>query len=276
MGPQPVPAGSVTITNAIIAPASLAAGNYLIFAISVRNNGSEMLLTQGPPPGFIYEEGDSFDTRGFPAVTGSFRVGIDFDGRSGVDHPYRWGLGNPLGPGETTIVTGAVHVHTPGAKRYWAGLVQEYVQWMQDQQGTQTVTVRPGPVITNVSLTPTTVPVGQTLNVSITVRNDGDVPLQTQGPDPGFAYEESDTFLSRGFADQQGAFRVGIDLDRRTGVDHPYRWGLGAPLAPGQSATITGTIRLQTAQSQNYWAGLVQERIAWLVDRQGTALIVVS
>jgi hypothetical protein len=117
---------------------------------------------------------------------------------------------------------------------------------------------------------------GQIVTVNITVRNNGDLPLQTQGPNPDFQYEEGETFYSRGFPDTQGAFRVGVDFDRRTGIDHPYRWGLGAPLAPGQSTTITGTIRLKNPQSQNYWAGLVQERVAWIVDRQGTQGITVS
>lgn len=276
MGPQPVPAGSVTITDTTIVPTTLAAGNYLVVVMHVRNNGAITLLTQAPDPGFIYEESDSFDSRGFGAQTGSFRVGIDFDGRAGIDHPYRWGLGKPLGPGETALVTGAIHLRTPGTKKYWTGLVQEYVQWMQDQQGTQTVTVKPGPVITSVTFTPTTLAVGQVVTVSITVRNNGDIPLQTQGPDPTFAYEEGDTFVTRGFADTQGAFRVGVDFDQRAGIDHPYRWGLGAPLAPGQATTITGTIRLKIARTQGYWAGLVQERVAWAVDRQGTQVVTVS
>lgn len=276
MGPQPVPAGSVTLTDATFAPTTFNAGNYLVVVMHVRNNGATTLLTQGPDPGFVYEEGDSFDSRGFTARTGSFRVGVDFDGRAGIDHPYRWGLGKPLGPGETALITGAIHLRTPGARKYWAGLVQEYVQWMQDQQGTQTITVKPGPVITNVTFSPATLAAGQVVNVSITVRNNGDLPLQTQGPDPAFAYEEGDTFASRGFPDTQGAFRVGVDFDQRTGLDHPYRWGLGAPLLPGQSTTITGTIRLVNARSQNYWAGLVQERVAWVVDQQGTQIIVVS
>jgi hypothetical protein len=147
---------------------------------------------------------------------------------------------------------------------------------MQDQQGTQTITVKPGPRVMAVTLSPATLAPGHLLNVSITVRNDGDTTLQTQDPAPGFAYNEGDTFLIRGFAAVPGSFRVGVDFDGRTGIDHPYRWGLGAPLAPGQTAVITGTIQLSTLQSQNYWVGLVQEQIAWLQDRQGTQAITVT
>ena len=61
-----------------------------------------------------------------------------------------------------------------------------------------------------------------------------------------------------------------------TGVDHPYRWGLGAPLAPGEARTITGAIRMKNAQSKKFWVGLVQEYVAWLQDRQGKQTIVVT
>jgi len=274
--PPPAPPGSVTITGVTMAPTLLNIGNYLVVAIAVQNGSALTLTTQGPDPGFIYEEGETFDTRGFAAKTGMFRVGLDFDGRTGLDHPFRWGLGKSLAPGQSTVVTGAIHMQSPQSRKYWAGLVQEYVQWMQDQQGTQTIVVKPGPRITAVVFSPTTVPSGHILSVSITVRNDGDTLLQTQDPAPGFAYNEGDTFLTRGFAAAAGLFRVAVDFDNRTGIDHPYRWGLGAPLAPGQTATITGVIRLNTLQSQNYWVGLVQEQIAWLQDRQGVQAIVVT
>ena len=274
--PQFPPPGAVGIGGVTMAPTALAIGNYLVVAIKVVNSSNLTLTTQGPDPGFIYEEGENFDGRGFPAKVGSFRVGIDFDGRGGIDHPYRWGLGAPLLPGQTTIVTGAIHMLTPQSRRYWTGLVQEYVSWMQDQQGIQTITVRPGPRITAVNFSPTTVGNNQLLNVSVTVRNDGDSPLATQGPDPGFSYVEGDTFLSRGFGATKDAFRVAVDFDQRSGIDHPYRWGLGSPLGPGESRTITGSIQLKTPRAQNYWVGIVQEQVAWLMDRQGTQLITVT
>jgi hypothetical protein len=118
--------------------------------------------------------------------------------------------------------------------------------------------------------------VGGLLNVSITVRNDSDQSLATQGPDPGFAYDEGDTFASRGFPAVGGNFRVGVDFDNRSGLDHPYRWGFGTPLAPGETRTITGTVRMKNAQAQKYWAGLVQEYVAWVQDQQGAQNISVT
>ena len=266
------------ITNATFTPTTVNAGGLLNVSITVRNDSAETLPTQGPDPGFVYDEGDTFRSRGFTETNDTFRVGVDFDGRTGIDHPYRWGLGAPLAPGETVTITGAIRLRTVQTVKYWAGLVHEQVAWLQDRQGELTITVNPvGAVkITDVILTPTTLSEGRLLNVIIMVRNDSTELLPTQGPDPGFAYDEGDTFRSRGFTETTGTFRVGVDFDGRTGVDHPYRWGLGAPLAPGESMTITGAIRLQTARAINYWCGLVREKIAWLEDRQGMQLVTVK
>ena len=59
-------------------------------------------------------------------------------------------------------------------------------------------------------------------------------------------------------------------------MDHPYRWGFGSPLAPGETRVITGSIRMKTVQGQDYWGGLVQEHIAWLQDREGIQRVTVS
>jgi hypothetical protein len=266
----------VEIVSIAFAPSALAAGELLNLSMVVRNNGSAAAPTQGPDPGFVYNEGDTFRSRGFAEISGNYRVGIDFDNRAGFDHPYRWGFGTPLAPGETRTITGAIRMRTVQARDYWGGLVQEFVEWQQDRVGVQRVTVRQPITITSVVFSPTRLAAGRLLNVTITVRNDSAIALTTQGPDPGFEYAEGDTFASRGFPAVSGNYRVGIDFDDRTGLDHPYRWGFGTPLAPGETRTITGTIRLTRAQSRNYWAGVVQEYVAWWQDRQGGQSIVVT
>jgi hypothetical protein len=135
----------------------------------------------------------------------------------------------------------------------------------------------PQPTLTAVQFAPTMLEVGQILQVSITVRNDSGDPLPTQNPPPGFVYDENESFVSRGFRDEEAAFRVGVEFEGRSGrVDHPYRWGLGAPLAPGQSVTVTGGIRLRQAQRKNFWAGLVQEQIAWHADQVGAQAVTIT
>ncbi len=269
------------ITQATLSPTALRVGDVLNVSITVQNNGSQTLATQGPIPGFAYDEGDTFYTRGFPEQNGAFRVGVEFEGHPGVDHPYRWGLGAPLAPGQSATITGSIRLKTPRAVKYWAGLVNEQVAWLQDNAGTQTITVTPvtsTPHIVQVAFTPATLTAGQLLNVSITVENTTTDTLATQGPNPGLVYNESETFYTRGFPDQSGAFRVGIDFDGRASgvIDHPYRWGLGAPLAPGQRATVTGAIRLKTPSTIKYWAGLVREQIVWAQDNQGGQSVTVN
>jgi hypothetical protein len=271
---QPIPA-TTGIVQVVFSPTNIVAGNLLQVTLTIRNTGATTLPTQGPDPGFIYEEGDTFRSRGYDEIGGNYRVGVDFDGRTGIDHPYRWGFGAPLAPGETRTITGAIRLKTPQARNYWAGLVNERIAWLQDQQGKQMITVGSGVQITSVTFTPTTVGIGQTLQVGITVRNDSAVTLPTQGPDPGLVYEEGETFVTRGFASETSKYRVGIDFDQRTGIDHPYRWGFGAPLAPGETRTITGAIRMKDARVQNYWAGLVNEYVAWIQDKQGMQAITV-
>ncbi|MCI0474724.1 MAG: hypothetical protein L0Y55_00600, partial [Anaerolineales bacterium] len=276
------PAGAAQIKTVTFSPTTLRSGDLLNVSITVFNGAAETLQTQGPNPGFVYEEADTFKSRGFAEVRNAFRVGIETEAGGALDHPYRWGLGAPLAPGQSATITGAIRLKTGRAIKYWAGLVREQIAWLQDQQGTQTITVTGGlsgiVEITNVSLTPTTVSTGGLLNISITVKNGTAETLPTQGPNPGFVYEEGDTFRSRGHTETQGSYRVGIDFDGRGlfVVDHPYRWGLGAPLASGQSATITGAIRLKTPRAINYWSGLVREKIAWIQDRQGAQKITVT
>jgi len=132
-----------TITNISFTPTVDSTGTTIInFSADVVNNSNQTLQTGSPPPGTMYNEGESFYTRNFQPVTGQFRVGVDFDGNStGTDHPYRWGLGKPLAPGQTCTVTGSIKVANASSKNYWAGLVSEWVGWQQDNQGKQFVTV---------------------------------------------------------------------------------------------------------------------------------------
>ncbi len=262
-------------------PATLNIGDVLNVNITVRNDTAQTLETQGPNPGVIYEDGETFYTRGFPDVANKYRVGVEFDGRTGVDHPFRWGLGAPLEPGETRAVTGGIRLRNAQSRNYWAGFVQERVAWFHDNQGVTRVianapTQTGRAVITAVTFSAPTLKARHVLFVSITIRNDSNATLGTQGPDPGLVYDEGETFYTIGFPDARGAYRVGIDFDGRAGIDHPYRWGLGAPLAPGESRTITGGIHLKTPATKNYWAGLAQEQIIWLQDFQGTTQIAVS
>lgn len=111
----------------------LYAGTLVRVDAVVRNVGPVELATQGPPPGFIYEEGQTFDTVGFPKEEGAFRVGVDFEGNTGVPNPFRWGLPAPLSPGEEALVTGFIRLRSVREWKLTASLVREFVRY--EQQG---------------------------------------------------------------------------------------------------------------------------------------------
>lgn len=280
---KPPPTTTQPVITAIdMTPAVLNAGDLLNVSITVFNGTDSALPTQGPDPGFVYDEGDTFRAKAFGEVRGSIRVGVEFDGDTGVDHPYRWGLGAPLAPGQTAVVSGAIRVKNAQSRNYWVGLVREQVAWLQDKLGTEAITVvgppplpSTQPAITAVTFSPTTVGKGNLMQVSVTIQNPTGAPLATQGPNPGFVYNEGDNFLTKHNPPTSGAYRIGLDFDGRAGVDHPYRWGLGAPLAPGATVVVTGLVRLNRRQVTNFWVGLIQESIALLQDRQGVTTITV-
>ncbi len=282
----PPPTGIVEITNVMLTPTTLETHQALNVSITVKNGTNSVIHTQAPAPGFMYNQGESFITRGYAEVNSAYRVGIDFDDRTGIDHPYRWGFGAPLAPNETRVINGQIRLNDAAARNYWAGLVQEQIAWRQDDAGKTQITVTAPtpppptghPTILATSFTPQILPTGQMLNVSITVRNDTNVALTTQSPPPGFTYLEGESFLAHGFVEQRDAFRVGVDFDGRaaTMIDHPYRWGFGSPLQPGETRVINGQIRLNAIATKNYWAGLAREQIAWLQDEQGKTIITVT
>jgi hypothetical protein len=124
---------------------------------------------------------------------------------------------------------------------------------------------------------------GQTVKVTIRVKNMGKVVLRTQGPDPGFTYTTNETFASVNngqYVDKAGLWRVGVDWDGNSGSGprrYPFRWGLGRDLQPGEEATITGNITiLQNEKQMSFYAGVIQEGIGFPADQLGRTLIEVG
>jgi Flp pilus assembly protein CpaB len=109
-------------------------------------------------------------------------------------------------------------------------------------------------------ISPTNTKVGDTLDISITVKNTSDKPLQTMGPEPGFTYVQGQTYFTQQFASDPGKWRVAIGTAGLDATEMPYRWGLGGDLAPGASTTVTGHIKItQDFKTTNFWAALVNE-----------------
>ena len=143
----------LAVVNVTFSPTTLNSGDLLRVSVTVRNIGSQLAETQGPTPGFVYNEGDTFSFRGYPEQTSRWRVGVSF----GPSFPYgaynyRWGLGQSIQSGETVTISGYIRLTSPITQDYWVGLVQEQMGWYDEGGGRTTITVTAGPTAT---LTPT-------------------------------------------------------------------------------------------------------------------------
>ncbi len=136
--------------------------------------------------------------------------------------------------------------------------------------------------------------IGETLYFTMAVRNTGLVPIRTAGPfDPNDCYRMDENRYTKGFPQEPGVFRVGVDYETNTGSDHPWRWGVGSLddldivmrdgqplyyLAPGKQVLVRGCIRLTQVPVRNpfyVWASLIHEdvEIAAINNRVSPVLI---
>ncbi len=134
----------LTVIGVTFSPTTLNSGDLLRVDAAVRNIGNDVAGTQGPDPGFTYTEGDTFDSRGYPAQPDKWRVGVNF----GSSFPYgaynyRWGLGRSIQPGESITVTGYVRLTTSVTQDYWIGIVNEGKGWYDEGSGRTTIRVQP-------------------------------------------------------------------------------------------------------------------------------------
>lgn len=132
-----------------------------------------------------------------------------------------------------------------------------------------------------VGLTPeVTMQVGDTIYFTTTIRNVGNTPIRTAGPfDPDDCYTMSTNRYTKGFPEEPGVWRVGVDYETNTGEDHPWRWGVGTLdaldvvdhdgaklyyLAPGKQVVVRGCITLDRVPARNpfrMWGALIQEQV---------------
>ena len=120
--------------------------------------------------------------------------------------------------------------------------------------------------------------VGDTLYFTLTVENYGAVPIRTSGPEPGYVYNLDQNYNVPGFAEESGAWRVGIDFDTSP-RNYPFRWAVGGPgdlitqtiggktytyLPPNSKAVVTGGIKITDKPPRDplyFWAGLIHEDV---------------
>jgi hypothetical protein len=135
--------------------------------------------------------------------------------------------------------------------------------------------------VVRVEIEPREITLGSAIQISITVRNTGSVPLRTHGPDPGFEYTTNDSYstIEGGrWVDQAGLWRVGVDWDGNSGgggaYRYPFRWGFGKTLMPGEEITTGGRVRVLKQESRMwFYAGVLQEGIRIVRDRLGRTAV---
>ncbi len=132
----------------------------------------------------------------------------------------------------------------------------------------------PNVALNSVTFSPTALKTGDLLKIEAAITNTGPVPLESQDPAPGFIYDEGQTYESLNLAKESGKFRFAVDFsDNTTSTSHPYRWGFGKTLAPGESVTITGFIRMHTVRQIDMFGGIIQEYVKYFDDNIGTTRI---
>ena len=101
---------------------------------TVTEEGREPLLSQGPEPGFVYEEGEDYDAVGYSKVEGRFRLAVDLIGEDGIRNPYRWGFGDSIQSGDEREIVGYIRARDIGTRRLVASIVREFVRYYDDDE----------------------------------------------------------------------------------------------------------------------------------------------
>ena len=132
------------ITGVRISPTDLRAGDTLKVEITVKNTSDKTIASQDPKPEFTYIQGQTYYSEKYPSQAGKLRVGINIDGQASAPFPYRWGLGGDLPPGSSTTVVGYIKLtYDIKPTNFWAGLIHEPENVIQDNEGITLVTVVP-------------------------------------------------------------------------------------------------------------------------------------
>ena len=230
---------------------------------------------------------DGVDDRLEVAFTATEPVTVD--ARLLAGNEVRWlAREYAAGPGAVRVSWPPPLRHAPllnrAVDRLPAGPAQVEVA-IQDKAGNRTVARReitlgesgtPRARLTGVTIAPAAPRASGTLTITATLTNTGAVTLRAAPAGPaGYAWRENAHTL--GYPAAPGTVRWGVDYSlNRSGVAYPFRWSLGRDLAPGESAAVSGTIRLDDAfpsEPVNLWAGVIHEHNRILADKRGVTRV---
>ena len=231
----------------------------------------------------------------------SATVDIIFTGPDGTTS-YPFVAGDEEGPilqkhvwnGKTVdnaLLADGIYTYTVRAQDRFGNLVEQPGQIALKGGG------QPELKISYSSIAPEAVMKGETITVTLRVKNIGRVPIRTYGPPSGYEYSTDDVFSSIAsgqYVVKPGGFwRVGMDWDANSGgaaKRYPFRWAITPRLPeqwqipnqedllmPGEEATITGRIRiLQPETKMSFYVGLIQDGVGFFQDRTGRTIVKVG
>ncbi len=119
---------------------------------------------------------------------------------------------------------------------------------------------------------PKTLKAGELLKVTMTVRNNlpTTAPLTTK-PTPPFTYDEKQAAYEMGYGETAGLLHLRVSTDFEVGGHNPGSWpwlfGFGKPtLAPGETTTVVGYVRVKTPGVHEFRIGLVAGGFRFIDD----------
>jgi hypothetical protein len=299
--------GVISATNAVLGAEGSRVVREVVppgdYSIKVTANGSSESVsfrvggTSAPPPSIenmvlrpetISPNSDAIDD----VAELTFRTGqtttlsVDLAGPDGAHIPVQAPI--KKGPGEQNVVLSGADLL---GERLPDGSYTVTLK-VRDEQGNVVLAERPLKVegsgepalaVLSVDISPEQLMLGDTVSVTITVKNISNVPLRTQGPDPGYTYTTRDSYASiegGKWDNKAGLWRVGVDWDANTGgapYRYPFRWGFGKTLMPGETAVTGGKIQvLKEERTMWFYAGVLQEGIRIALDKLGRTKVEVG